>query len=119
MRKDRFDEGSRLLKKAEDAIYSTFGGESLDILILMNDMAMSYLVTGKLENAIRLFEKSAESMNNVLREHSNSLATMADLGLVYLMSGRICNSVIVLEKARDAIVNMLSCDHLIALITMS
>ncbi len=86
----RYEVAEPHLERALQIRQQQLGGEHLDTLKSMNDLAWLYFRQGRLDESEQLFLKPLEGRRRVLgEEHPDTLDTMQKLGWVYMPQARV------------------------------
>ena len=81
----------------------TLGPDHPNTLATLNNLAEAYRASGKLTEAIALFERVRDARIAKLRpDHPDTLATLNNLAATYLYAGRVREAIALLERVRDA-----------------
>ena len=78
----------------------TLGGEHLDTLATLNDLAISYIVRDNCKNAIEIYEKIYNTMCEFYsKNHPDTLVVLNNLAISYIRSGNCEKSIDLLKSA--------------------
>ena len=113
------DTSDRALRAGRDARVKKLGAGHPDTLSTLNDLAWAYHYTGKLPQAIALFEQVRDARVKELgADHPATLATLNDLAHAYGDDGKYPQAIELLEQVRDVQVQKLGAKHPDTLVTL-
>jgi tetratricopeptide (TPR) repeat protein len=88
------------------------GAGHSDTLTTLDNLAGAYKATGKLPEAIALFEQVRDARVKKLgADHPDTLTTLDNLAGAYMATGKLPEAIALLEQVRDAKVKKLGADH--------
>ena len=106
---------AEFLEMAESAareLERTLGPDHPDTLVMLNHLAMAYTDTGKLPEAIALYERVRDARIAKLGpDHPDTLPTLNNLAAAYILAGKFPEAIALLERVRDAEIATLGPDH--------
>ena len=106
---------AEVLEMAEVAakgLERTLGSDHSSTLAALNKLALAYQQTGKLPEAIALYERVRDAQIVKLGpDHPDTLYTLSSLGKAYHAAGKIREAIALLERVRNAQIATLGPDH--------
>jgi tetratricopeptide (TPR) repeat protein len=101
-----------VLQRARATREQKLGTEHPDTLTTLNNLAVAYLVAGKLPEAMALLQQVRDAQVKKLgADHPSTLATLHNLAVAYKRTGKLPEAMALLQQVRDARVKKLGADH--------
>jgi serine/threonine protein kinase len=112
-------EATKLAETATAGLERTQGADHPDTLNALGHLAMAYLNTGKVPEAIALFERVRDAQIARLGpDHADILSTLNGLAAAYLAAGKVSEAIALFERVHDAQIARLGLNHPGTLITL-